>query len=118
MANSGCGTVVGGLLILGVIGSIFNGCDDDDSGSSGSDGSDSGAYYACEGFVEDRLKAPSSADFSGYFDSYVIQSGDEYTVSGYVDAENSFGAMLRSEWTCTVRDGGDTWYLESLTGLD
>jgi hypothetical protein len=39
-------------------------------------------------------------------------------VTGAVDAQNSFGAMIRSNFTCSVRLDGDTWYLTSLTGLN
>ena len=46
--------------------------------------------------VKENLKVPSSADFSWDFDDYfVCCSGNEYTVSFYVEAENSFGAKLK-----------------------
>ena len=42
-----------------------------------------------------------------------------YVVRGYVDAENSFGAMIRSNFTCEICDeGDDRWPLVSLTGLN
>jgi len=99
------GTVALAVLIVGCM--WFS-----NRGSDPPDGFD--AQVACKSFVEDRLKSPSSADFSN-----VTHSGDSprWTVTGSVDAENSFGASLRSDWTCTVRlDGGD-FVLESLTGL-
>lgn len=76
------------------------------------DGND--AALICRQMVEDRLKAPSTADFSD-----LRYSGEypRWTVFGTVDAENSFGAKLRMNWTCVVKlDGG--WKLESLTGLN
>jgi hypothetical protein len=72
------------------------------------------AVVACEGFVKDRLKAPSSAKFSG---EDAQQSGSVYTVTGAVDSQNSFGALLRSSYTCVVEDSGSQWKLQSLTGL-
>jgi hypothetical protein len=31
-------------------------------------------------------------------------------VIGYVDSQNGFGAMLRSEWTCKIKENADkTW---------
>lgn len=62
------------------------------------------AVEACRESVRAQLKAPGSADFSGerYF-----ERADVYTVSGVVDAENSFGASLRSTWTCTATPIGD-----------
>jgi hypothetical protein len=71
------------------------------------------AQRVCQDFVMDRLKAPSTAEF----DTDVSGVGPEYTVTGTVDSENSFGAMLRSQFTCTVRGDGTTWHLVSLSGL-
>lgn len=82
-------------------------------GSGGGSGKHE-AEVACEGFVKDRLKAPATADFSG---ENVEVSGSTYTVTGAVDAENSFGAKLRQQFTCVVVDAGDEWRLTSLTGL-
>ena len=65
-----------------------------------------------EQFIPDRLKAPSTAKFS---EVTVSSSGDVYTVTGKVDADNSFGARVRSGFTCIVRDTGKTWRLQSAT---
>lgn len=73
-----------------------------------------GAKRACEGFVRDQLKAPATADFSS---EDVTANSPLYTVTGAVDAENSFGAKLRSRFTCVVYDDGTAWRLQSLTGL-
>jgi len=65
-------------------------------------------------FVEARLKAPSTASFG---DAKVVpMGGGEYLVSSYVDAQNAFGAMLRTHYDCTVRttDGGDHFRLVNL----
>ena len=72
------------------------------------------AQVACKDFVRDHLKAPASAAFSRVDHS---GSGSTFTVTGAVDAQNSFGATLRMNWTCTVTLNGDTWTLKSLTGL-
>lgn len=73
------------------------------------------AQFACEGFIKDRLKAPSTAQFSG---ETFTGSAPRWTVTGAVDAQNSFGAALRNSWSCIVRIDGDTWHLEELTGLE
>ena len=59
--------------------------------------------------VKKQLMSPKSADFPWGFDEYNItykgKSNDglyEYTVESYVDAENSFGAEIRSEYTCVI----------------
>lgn len=65
-----------------------------------------------EEFIPQRLKAPSTAEFSAVT---VASSGDVYTVTGKVDAQNSFGAMIRSSFTCVVRDANTQWVLQSAT---
>lgn len=63
------------------------------------------AYSCATSRVEQMLKAPSTADFpSGGFTEKT--GPDEYLVRSYVDAENGFGAMIRSHFTCRVRLSG------------
>jgi hypothetical protein len=57
------------------------------------------AHTMAERYVEDRLKAPSTAKFPRYAGSQVSYIGNcEFVVKSYVDAQNSFGAMLRSDY--------------------
>jgi hypothetical protein len=108
----GCAVVI--LIAIGIW--IFSSL-----GGGSSDGGNSGglsevaAYTACQEFVEDRLVAPSTAKFGGG-PSQVTDSlgGSRYEVATYVDAENSFGAMIRNNFTCVVERTGDTYRLESL----
>jgi hypothetical protein len=82
---------------------------------SSSNGGKGGAYEACKRAVASELKAPATADFSGPFSSTITEHSDgTYDVVGYVDSENSFGANIRSDWTCTVRSTGDNWDLVDL----
>ena len=57
----------------------------------------SNAYIYTEKIVKDNLKAPSTAKFSnqkyGYNEEY-----SRYVVSGSVDSQNSFGAMIRANF--------------------
>jgi len=61
------------------------------------------AIAQCEARIEDLLKAPATADFNS-----TATGGGTWTVRGTVDAENGFGALIRSEYQCTViaNDGG------------
>lgn len=61
------------------------------------------ASLACRNAVRDRLKAPSTAQFSDDATASESGSGFTVTVTGTVDAENSFGAKLRNTYRCTVR---------------
>lgn len=76
---------------------------------------DLGAITACEGYVADRLKAPASAKFSGWLDSStaVLHDG-ALAVRGYVDAQNGYGALIRTDWVCTVRPSGSAYSLQSV----
>lgn len=76
----------------------------------------SDAKFACRSFVEKSLKAPSTAEFQNY-DQFTIIGGVDgsYIVGGYVDAQNSFGAKLRTKFHCTVTKTGDNWQLLKLT---
>lgn len=40
--------------------------------------------------------------------------GNRWSVAGYVDSQNSFGAMLRMNYTVTIRDEGQKWQLEDI----
>lgn len=58
----------------------------------------------CHNRALDELKAPSSADFGG---DEVSGLGPTFTDVGYVDAQNSFGAKIRTYYTCTaIHRGG------------
>jgi hypothetical protein len=85
-----------------------------DLGDSGPD--EISAYVMCQDFVEDRLKAPSSADFPQLSDWTAAKTGpDQWRIRSYVDAENSFGATIRSHFVCEVRYvGNDRWRLVNL----
>lgn len=70
------------------------------------------AEYACEDFVEDRLKSPGTADFQN---ATVESAGsDTWLVTGTVDSENSFGATMRVDYECTVTGSGANWTLVDL----
>jgi hypothetical protein len=48
------------------------------------------------------LKTPSSAVFPPLNEMRVSGSDGRYTVSGYVDSQNSYGAMIRTNYTYNV----------------
>ena len=59
---------------------------------------------ACDA-VRQRLKAPKTAEFpstwSGAYDVRVVNTdlySGAYHISSYVDAQNGFGALIRSRW--------------------
>lgn len=56
------------------------------------------AIVIAEKIVEDNLKSPSSAEFCGNSDYSVSCTDNTWTVEGYVDAQNDFGATLRNDF--------------------
>lgn len=80
------------------------------------------AFDICKQYVSDRLKSPSGATWRDPYGSQVTYTGSgdgPWTVNASVDSENSFGAKLRSTYTCTVKhESGDTWSLVNLTVND
>lgn len=70
--------------------------------------SKSAAYTAVKRSIEYRLKAPSTADWPGRGDSQVLVASTNpeecaYEVWGYVDAQNGFGAMIRTDYYAKTR---------------
>jgi hypothetical protein len=79
--------------------------------------SDIAAATACESFVRDRLRAPSTAKFPWSEQQTVHAGNGLYTVRGAVDAQNGFGAQIRSRYLCRVQfEAADrSWTLKDLT---
>lgn len=71
------------------------------------------AFTMAQEFVKKRLKAPSTADFPWIHDGAVRKSEcGVFSVTSYVDAQNAFGAMLRTQYRATVKHvGNDNWQL-------
>lgn len=70
-------------------------------------------------FVRQQLKAPSTATFPPRTEENCGASkiGETWQVHSFVDSQNSFGAMIRSEyWVKMVYDPeGKTWTLTEIT---
>lgn len=74
--------------------------------TGGDDGSDAEitAQVMCENWVSDQLRSPGSADFEPSPNQQVVEvNASTYRVTAYVDSQNGFGAMLRSNYVCVVK---------------
>lgn len=111
------------ILIFGIW--AFSKCSGYSTDTSSSDTSDkSSAFVISTNFVESFLKSPSSADFPFLDYSSVILENNKYQITSYVDSQNSYGAMIRNNWTTIVKYEGDStgygnadiqnWELEEL----
>lgn len=67
------------------------------------------SQVACEDVVKKNLKSPSTASFSN---ETATGTDGQYTVTGDVDSQNSFGATVRAHFTC--ESDGSTVHLTSL----
>lgn len=69
-------------------------------------------YTMCKDAVETQLKAPTTAKFPNLWEIGVGEiEGQEntYRVRAYVDAQNSFGVMIRTNYDCDLRYLGGEW---------
>jgi hypothetical protein len=76
------------------------------------------AFVMCQTPVSAQLRAPSNARFP-YITAPGVRAehiGDGvYKVRGFVDAQNGFGAMIRTQWTCEIEETPDhEWSLRKL----
>ena len=65
-------------------------------------------YDVAQTFVLDVLKAPASAEFppiktEGLFVYTIDMDDGTHSASGYVDAQNSYGALIRSEYSIDMQ---------------
>ena len=61
------------------------------------------AWVCAQDVVKGKLKSPSTAKFCSYSPDRVADLGNnKYKITGYVDAQNSFGAMIRKNFTVTL----------------
>lgn len=75
-----------------------------------------GVYVLAEKCVKNHLKAPSTAKFSEMWEC-AFQKGDGniYMMTGYVESQNSYGAMLQEQWSIMAEVNGDKASLVMLT---
>lgn len=76
------------------------------------------AWIVAKQCVEKQLKAPSTANWGSIVKGthqspdlcVTVMGDDKYLCKGWVDSQNSFGAMIRTSFECTVQyKGDDRW---------
>lgn len=60
------------------------------------------AFVLAKEFVSSRLKSPATANFP-WLDTGVYLGKCQYQVASYVDAQNSFGATIRSHYVAKLK---------------
>jgi hypothetical protein len=70
------------------------------------------AAWMAQKLVTQQLRSPSTATFPPSAD--VTPTARGWRVSSYVDAQNGFGANIRSHWSAELTAQGNEWELVSL----
>lgn len=99
------GCIVGAALAVGL--AVSGGLGD----TSGNGSGEVEAIRQCEGFAGKRLKSPASAEY----DLTATRDGGQWVVTGTVDSQNGFGAMIRSNVECRITLTDDLATLEAIT---
>lgn len=103
-----------GLLFLGfiLVSCMFGGKSSSSSEPQTESDKFVNAWYACKQNAERQLKSPSTAGFpSAYEVPYTVQNGG-FDITGWVDAQNSFGAEIRTNFVCVARGDGVNYETE------
>lgn len=117
----GCLSIlVTGIFIFWLIGDFGKSGTDSNSASASKDLTPKydkfNAQVDCEAFVKRTLKAPATADFAPHHELQISGSDSgPWNVAGYVDAQNSFGAKIRSLYSCTIHYQDNKAYLDNLS---
>lgn len=99
----------GGIGLVLVLAGLFTAIADPDTSSRPQASPEREAWFECKVAVLDLLKSPGSADFPWFDSSFVTRSGDSYRVRATLEAANSFGSVVVTDWTCTATPVGSGW---------
>ena len=103
-----------GLIILAAVISLFT----NNKNHSSPDKYD--AYVMMGKFVKDKLKSPKTAEFESISTITYKNEGDVWAFVSYVDSQNSFGALIRTNFSIGMRyhSEDDSWGLTTLVFED
>lgn len=97
------------LVLIGIMWTVFSGGDDVSKPPEPEHLTEitaqAMAKTLCEDRVEESLRTPSTADFP-FFSPAVYDGNRRATLASYVDAQNGFGATVRTNFVCIVEYSG------------
>lgn len=97
---------IGVFVVLVAVNSVMHSSDPESRERSAQMAAEIDAEVLCKKAVRQRLKAPSTADF-GSMRIAAKADGSGHDLIGEVDAENAFGAKLRTKFICQVTRQGE-----------
>ena len=72
------------------------------------------AFVVAENAVKEKLKSPSTAQFCTTTEATIGRNGNTWTVKGWVDAQNGYGAMVRANFVVTFTFASKNTYSVAL----
>lgn len=73
------------------------------------------AKAVAEGQILPLLKSPMTAEFSGVGETVFVPIQNGYNVTGFVDSQNGFGAIVRTHYRVDIVTGKDgKFYYQNL----
>lgn len=71
-------------------------------------------HVQAQQFVLQGLKAPATAKFPALPYEAVDLGNDTYKITSFVDSQNSFGALIRSDWSVVMKTSMGLWTPERI----
>ena len=75
---------------------------------------DKGYFVVAENAVKEKLKSPSTAQFCTTTEATIGRNDNTWTVKGWVDAQNGYGAMVRANFVVTFTFASKNTYSVAL----
>ena len=100
------------IIVVGIITSavLSSGSSSNSSSTSRATAvSDTQVNIMAENYVEQVLKSPSTAEFPTLAFTHSDLGNNKHQIVSYVDSQNSFGAMIRSNWSVVLTYNGGDW---------
>lgn len=119
-ASTGCASTpfMGCTGLIALVLAILIGCSAIVGNKKSPDGDPVEFYVVCQSWVEQQLRSPSTADFPASSSQGISNVGKEWKVASYVDAQNGFGAIVRTRFNCSATYVGEGVYRGSARLLD
>lgn len=67
------------------------------------------AFIISQNYVMNILKSPKTAEFPSRDFRHNLVEGETHVINSYVDSQNGFGALIRSDWTVSMTFNGGDW---------
>lgn len=111
--SSGCGCLMALVIVLSIFLTWISPSHDREKEQEHQDVL--AAFVYSQQYVKEKLKSPSTAQFAGIGESHIQKIDQEtYKITSFVDAQNSFGATLRTNYVIIMKKNGSIWGVEKL----